>query len=229
MSLDTTSHLVTPRPDELVPSRYALRVGDIDVMVISDGVLPITSRHDGHQRRLCRPVGLAQGHVPAAGDNRLAVERGRGAQRRPDHPHRFRAGDRVPGLPAGRAVGHATGRRRDRSRIRDRRGAHPPAHGPHRRVARRRAEGPAAAGPAGPPGGRRGRVLGSARLLPHGHAGADSGRASADRRAVPGRVPQPVAAVRDGVRGGAWSDDLSAPAVTPPATASSAWSPAATG
>jgi glyoxylase-like metal-dependent hydrolase (beta-lactamase superfamily II) len=28
-------------PDELVPSRYALRVGEIDVMVISDGVLPI--------------------------------------------------------------------------------------------------------------------------------------------------------------------------------------------
>ena len=29
--------------DELVPSRYALKVGDIDVMVISDGVLPITA------------------------------------------------------------------------------------------------------------------------------------------------------------------------------------------
>ncbi|MGY4650772.1 MBL fold metallo-hydrolase [Mycobacterium sp. URHB0021] len=43
MSLDTTSHLVTGAHDELVPSRYALRVGDIDVMVISDGVLPIPS------------------------------------------------------------------------------------------------------------------------------------------------------------------------------------------
>src|SRR6266699_2950371 len=32
-----------PRRDELVPSRYALKVGDIDVMVISDGVLPITA------------------------------------------------------------------------------------------------------------------------------------------------------------------------------------------
>ena len=30
--------------DELVPSRYALKVGDIDVLVISDGVLPITAR-----------------------------------------------------------------------------------------------------------------------------------------------------------------------------------------
>lgn len=30
--------------DELVPSRYALQVGDIDVMVISDGVLPIAGK-----------------------------------------------------------------------------------------------------------------------------------------------------------------------------------------
>ena len=29
--------------DELVPSRYAVQIGDIDVMVISDGVLPITA------------------------------------------------------------------------------------------------------------------------------------------------------------------------------------------
>src|SRR5882757_688950 len=28
-----------PGPDELVPSRYALKIGDIDVMVVSDGVL----------------------------------------------------------------------------------------------------------------------------------------------------------------------------------------------
>jgi glyoxylase-like metal-dependent hydrolase (beta-lactamase superfamily II) len=44
MSLDITSHPVTSRPDELVPSRYALRVGEIDVLVVSDGVfaLPAT-------------------------------------------------------------------------------------------------------------------------------------------------------------------------------------------
>jgi len=41
MSLDNTSHNGRPGPDELVPSRYTLRVGEIDVMVISDGVLPI--------------------------------------------------------------------------------------------------------------------------------------------------------------------------------------------
>jgi len=31
------SHPGRPGHDELVPSRYALRVGEIDVMVISDG------------------------------------------------------------------------------------------------------------------------------------------------------------------------------------------------
>ncbi|WP_157788092.1 MBL fold metallo-hydrolase [Bradyrhizobium elkanii] len=42
MSLDhtsPTSHLGRPMHDELVPSRYPLKVGDIDVLVISDGVL----------------------------------------------------------------------------------------------------------------------------------------------------------------------------------------------
>jgi glyoxylase-like metal-dependent hydrolase (beta-lactamase superfamily II) len=40
-SVDDTSHPVSQRPDELVPSRYALRVGEIDVLVVSDGVLPL--------------------------------------------------------------------------------------------------------------------------------------------------------------------------------------------
>ena len=42
MSLDYTSHTShpgRPGPEELVPSRYALRVGEIDVLVVSDGVL----------------------------------------------------------------------------------------------------------------------------------------------------------------------------------------------
>jgi hypothetical protein len=38
MSLDNTSHSGRPASDELVPSRYALRVGEIDVLVVSDGV-----------------------------------------------------------------------------------------------------------------------------------------------------------------------------------------------
>jgi glyoxylase-like metal-dependent hydrolase (beta-lactamase superfamily II) len=41
MSLDNTSHPGRPGFDELVPSRYALKVGTIDVMVVSDGVLPL--------------------------------------------------------------------------------------------------------------------------------------------------------------------------------------------
>src|SRR6516225_11748726 len=41
MSLDNTSHPGGPGPDELVPSRYALRVGEIDALVISDGVFPL--------------------------------------------------------------------------------------------------------------------------------------------------------------------------------------------
>jgi len=40
MSLDNTSQPGRPGLDELVPSRYALKVGDIDVLVVSDGVLP---------------------------------------------------------------------------------------------------------------------------------------------------------------------------------------------
>ncbi|BBY83465.1 MBL fold metallo-hydrolase [Mycolicibacterium pulveris] len=43
MSMDNIS-LGTAGLDELVPSRYAVQVGDIDVLVISDGVLPITSK-----------------------------------------------------------------------------------------------------------------------------------------------------------------------------------------
>lgn len=47
MSLDytsPTSHLGRPMHDELVPSRYALKVGDIDVLVISDGVLSLPTQ-----------------------------------------------------------------------------------------------------------------------------------------------------------------------------------------
>lgn len=33
---------------ELVPSRYALKIGDIDVMVVSDGVLPLPTQMLGH-------------------------------------------------------------------------------------------------------------------------------------------------------------------------------------
>ena len=48
VSLDNTSHPGRPGPDELVPSRYAVRVGDIDVMVVSDGVLSLPGAMLGH-------------------------------------------------------------------------------------------------------------------------------------------------------------------------------------
>ena len=53
MCLDKTSHPGRPGTDELVPSRYALRVGEIDVLVVSDGVLPF------------RTPGLATNAAPA--------------------------------------------------------------------------------------------------------------------------------------------------------------------
>jgi glyoxylase-like metal-dependent hydrolase (beta-lactamase superfamily II) len=39
MNLDITSHPVGSEPGDLVPSRYALRVGELDVLIVSDGVL----------------------------------------------------------------------------------------------------------------------------------------------------------------------------------------------
>jgi glyoxylase-like metal-dependent hydrolase (beta-lactamase superfamily II) len=48
MNVNVTSHSTKSRPDELVPSRYAVRVGDIDVLVVSDGVLPLPTKMLGH-------------------------------------------------------------------------------------------------------------------------------------------------------------------------------------
>jgi glyoxylase-like metal-dependent hydrolase (beta-lactamase superfamily II) len=53
MSLEITARPSTTRPaksapDELVPSRYAVQIGDIDVMIISDGVLPLPTQMLGH-------------------------------------------------------------------------------------------------------------------------------------------------------------------------------------
>ena len=41
MKLDNISYPAGSGSQELVPSRYALRVGEIDVLVVSDGVLPL--------------------------------------------------------------------------------------------------------------------------------------------------------------------------------------------
>ncbi|MGB5904321.1 MAG: MBL fold metallo-hydrolase [Xanthobacteraceae bacterium] len=48
MNIHNPSRPVTSRPDELVPSRYAVQIGDIEVLVISDGVLPLPTKMLGH-------------------------------------------------------------------------------------------------------------------------------------------------------------------------------------
>jgi glyoxylase-like metal-dependent hydrolase (beta-lactamase superfamily II) len=48
MCPDSISHPEKPEPDELVPSRYALRIGEIDVLVVSDGVLPLPTAMLAH-------------------------------------------------------------------------------------------------------------------------------------------------------------------------------------
>ena len=141
MSLDNISHPGRPGPDELVPSRYALQVGDIDVLVISDGVLPLPAAMLGHNADpAVRAAWLDDMFLPPdvlewalnvvvvrSGGRTILIDAGLGVE--------------FPDLPAGRAVGPATGGRRHRSRIRDRRGAYPHAHGPRWRAARRRGEG----------------------------------------------------------------------------------------
>jgi len=41
----------TQQPEEMVSSRYALRIGEIDVLVVSDGVLPLPTTMLGHNAK----------------------------------------------------------------------------------------------------------------------------------------------------------------------------------
>ena len=77
MSLDKTSHPGRPGPEELRPG-YALRVGEIDALVVSDGTMSIPASVLAVNARPGRPRGLAGRHVPA-GEVRVAAQRGRGA------------------------------------------------------------------------------------------------------------------------------------------------------
>ncbi len=54
--MSTAVHPDSPASDELVPSRYALSVGEIDVLVVSDGVLTLPGAMLGHN---ADPRGLA--------------------------------------------------------------------------------------------------------------------------------------------------------------------------
>jgi glyoxylase-like metal-dependent hydrolase (beta-lactamase superfamily II) len=44
MKVDNIAHAAGTASEELVPSRYALKVGEIDVLVVSDGVLPLPTQ-----------------------------------------------------------------------------------------------------------------------------------------------------------------------------------------
>src|SRR5580765_9002668 len=46
--LENASHAGRTGLDELVPSRYALRIGEIEVLVISDGVLMLPGAMSGY-------------------------------------------------------------------------------------------------------------------------------------------------------------------------------------
>ena len=75
----TTKDGFKPGPDELVPSRYALRVGEIDVLVVSDGVLSLPGAMMAtNADPAVRAAWLNDMFLPPD-DVRLGAERGRGA------------------------------------------------------------------------------------------------------------------------------------------------------
>ena len=110
MSLDNIADLDRAGLDELVPSRYAVQVGDIEVLVISDGVLPITASTLATNVRAADLSGwLGQNFLPPAivdwplnivvvrsGDRTILVDAGLGLEF-PDFP---RAGQTVRRLEA---------------------------------------------------------------------------------------------------------------------------------
>src|SRR6202048_1947697 len=108
MSLDITSHPGRPGLDELVPSRYALRVGEIDVLVVSDGVLSLPGAMLGHnadpavraawlEDRFLPPgvLGWAvNGVVVRSGGRTLLIDGGMGVEF-PDLPRAGRLAERL--------------------------------------------------------------------------------------------------------------------------------------
>src|SRR6202045_5250650 len=95
---ETTISLDNSRPgrsglDELVPSRYALKVGEIDVMVVSDGVLSLPGAMLGHNGApACRGAWLENNFLPPdvlewalnvvvvrSGDRTILIDAGLGA------------------------------------------------------------------------------------------------------------------------------------------------------
>jgi glyoxylase-like metal-dependent hydrolase (beta-lactamase superfamily II) len=48
MNIEKTLSAGKPAAEELVPSRYAVKIGEIEVLIISDGVLPLPTKMLGH-------------------------------------------------------------------------------------------------------------------------------------------------------------------------------------
>jgi hypothetical protein len=177
----------TRRPEELVPSRYALNIGDIEVLVVSDGVLPLPA------------VTMATNAVPAdladwlgqmflppdqfdwplnvmvarSGAQTVLIDAGLGAQ--------FPAFPRAGQLPMRLEAAGI-----ELAAVTDIVITH--MHMDH--VGGLLVQGvkeSLASGRAHPRGCRRGCVLGGSRFLPCGHARGRAARAAFDRHAVPGR------------------------------------------
>ncbi|MGY3355012.1 glyoxylase-like metal-dependent hydrolase (beta-lactamase superfamily II) [Bradyrhizobium sp. GM0.4] len=65
MNLHDPSYTGNKMPDELVPSRYALRIGEIDVMVVSDGVLTLPGAMLAHNaEQAVREAWLKENFLP---------------------------------------------------------------------------------------------------------------------------------------------------------------------
>src|SRR5216684_1527561 len=80
MSLDNTSHPVrSGPPEELVPSRYALKVGDIDVLVVSDGVLTLPGAMLGHNADPAVRAAWLNDVLVRSGDRTILVDAGLGS------------------------------------------------------------------------------------------------------------------------------------------------------
>ena len=195
MSLDNTSHPVRTGLDELVPSRYALRIGEIDVLVVSDGVLTLPGAMLAHNAEpAVRAAWLKDNFLPPdafdwalnvvvvrSGGRTILIDAGMGAE--------------FPLPRAGQLIHRLEAAGIDLASVTDVVLTH--MHMDHvggLLVDGR--EGPTASGPADPRGGRRGQVLGVARFLPRLHADGLPGRASGDGQTVRERVPQPASAVR---------------------------------
>jgi hypothetical protein len=202
MSLNNTSRPGRAGLDELVPSRYALRVGEIDVMVVSDGVLSLPGAMLGHNvDPAVRAAWLEDMFLPPdvlewalnvvvvrSGGRTILIDAGMGVEF-PDLPRTGRLVQRLEAAGIDLAsvtdvvlthlhMDHVGGLLVDGVRDRLR---------PDLRVHLAAAEA----------------KFWESRFLPRLHAAGVPGRASADGQAVLERVPQPDAAVREGVRGGA--------------------------